>query len=120
MRLVGSSGEDVEVPDALRSICRFVIHAMERKQALFLMPDKGALTTQGAADFLGMSRPYLTRLLTAGKIPYFRVGTHRRIQLSDLVDFRDARNKTRNAALSEMTRELVAADVYDRKVDTEL
>src|SRR5205814_6531469 len=75
--LVGPDGTRMELPDALNDLLVFVVEAMKRKQSLFLMPEDEAFTTQAAANFLGMSRPYLLRLLEAEKIPYHFVGTHR-------------------------------------------
>ena len=80
--------------------------AMNRKQAVFMMPEDEAFTTQAAATFLGMSRPYLVRLLEAGTIPFNRVGTHRRIRFSDLLDYQQKRSKERKAILDEMTSKL--------------
>ena len=82
--LVGQNGEHVGLPEALNDLLVFVVDAMKREQAICLMPEDAALTTQAAAQFLGMSRPYLLRLLDAGKMPFHRVGTHRRILLRDL------------------------------------
>lgn len=112
--LVGPTGERVELPDALNDLLLFVVGAMRRQQAIFLMPEDEAFTTQGAARFLGMSRPYLLRLLDAGKIPYHRVGTHRRVMLRDVLAFRAARDSERRTRLDALSKAVVDAGVYDR------
>ena len=52
------------------------------------------------------------------KIPFHRVGTHRKIKFKDLVDFQTERSRTRNKALSDLTKELDESGVYDRKLDS--
>jgi excisionase family DNA binding protein len=111
--LIGHDGTRLELPPALYDLLVYVVQALERKQTLFLMPEDEAFTTQAAADFLGMSRPYLLRLLEAGKIPYHRVGTHRRILLRDLRAFQAERDQERRARLADLTKRVDAAGVYD-------
>jgi excisionase family DNA binding protein len=60
------------------------------------------LTTSQAADLLGVSRPTVIKLLDEGKIPYERIGTHRRIQLRDVLYFREERREEQYRALDEM------------------
>lgn len=62
------------------------------------------MTTQQAADFLGISRPTLVRLLEAGDIPFDKPGRHRRVKLEDLVDYQASARAGRRAALRELQR----------------
>lgn len=117
--LVSQSGEKVALPSELRRVFAFVLKALEKHQSVCLIPEDEPFTTQAAANFLGMSRPYLMRLLDAGEIPFHRVGTHHRVFYRDLVSFQERRNKVRNRALSKVTRNLVEPRVYDRVTDQE-
>jgi excisionase family DNA binding protein len=112
--LVGSDGERVELPEALNDLIVFVVEAMRRKQAVLLMPEDAALSTQASAQFLGMSRPYLVRLLDAGELPFHRVGTHRRIMLGDLRAYQRQRDDERRRRLDALAKAVDEAGLYDR------
>jgi excisionase family DNA binding protein len=64
------------------------------------------LTTQEAADLLGVSRPYLIKLLEEGALPCtLTAGSHRRLRLADVLAYRRVRDRERRAALDEMSAE---------------
>lgn len=50
-----------------------------------------------AAEILGMSRPKLTRLLKVGAIPHRMVGTHHRVPLSRVLEYRETMERTGQA-----------------------
>lgn len=105
------------LPSELRRVFAFVLKALEKRQSVCLIPEDEPFTTQAAANFLGMSRPYFMRLLDAGEIPFHRVGTHRRVLYRDLVAFQESRTEVRTASNSRMTQELSEAGAYDRMVE---
>jgi excisionase family DNA binding protein len=69
-----------------------------------LAPHGKELTTREAADLLHMSRPHLVKLVEDGTIPYYKVGTHRRVHIQDALDDRAKRAVTRRQKLDELTR----------------
>ncbi len=115
--VIGQNGDKVALPPEMRRLFAFVLDALEKRQSVCLIPEDEPFTTQAAANFLGMSRPYLMRLLDAGEISFHRVGTHRRVLYRDLVSFQERRTEVRSSALSKMTQELSDAGVYDRRAE---
>jgi excisionase family DNA binding protein len=76
---------DRPLPGALREVLTLAAAALAEGRPVTLACHEPTLSTQEAADLLGISRPTLVRLLDAGVIPYDRPGRHRRVQLADLL-----------------------------------
>jgi excisionase family DNA binding protein len=100
----------------LYRVLRQVVEALWQGFAVTVAPLAQALTTQQAADLLGVSRPTVIKLLDESRIPFERVGTHRRILLRDLLAYREQRRAEQYAAL-----EATAVDLDDEQdLDTAL
>ena len=57
------------LPEEVYRVVVEVVEAMREGKIITLVPRTQRLTTQEAADFLGISRPTLVKLLEDGKIP---------------------------------------------------
>lgn len=111
--LVAPQGESqVAIPISVFHILRFVAHHMSRGDAIALTSLHIQLTTQQAADFLGVSRPFLVKQIEEGKIPYTRTGTHRRIQLQDVLAYKERRDRQALKTLAELAREAQEEEDY--------
>ena len=111
--LRSADGQEVRLPQAVYAALLHVAREMSQGRAIVLMPEDEDFTTQAAADFLGMSRQYLVRLLDEKKLPSHKVGTHRRVHLKDLCAYAAVRNKDRRAILNGLFDEVKAAGLYD-------
>ncbi|MGL5861224.1 MAG: helix-turn-helix domain-containing protein [Phycicoccus sp.] len=105
--LAGSErGDRVELPSTVYRALRQVAEALRQGVAVTVAPRNHTLTTQEAADLLGVSRPTVIRLIDQGKIPAEQVGSHRRIDLRALLDYREVRRTAQYAALDAMAVDL--------------
>jgi excisionase family DNA binding protein len=111
--LVGPGGKEVELPLEVFQVLVEVVDAMQAGQAITIAPLSTILTTSQAAEVLGVSRPTLVKLLEDGEIEFDRPGRHRRVRLSDLLEYRERRRSARRAHLAAITQEAVAAGMYE-------
>lgn len=109
--LVDPRGEARPIPDEIFRILDQVTNALAAGQGITIVPQGMTMTTQQAADFLGVSRPTLVRLLESGDIPFEKPRRHRRVRLQDLVEYQAKFRSQRRAALRELQRSSLDAGV---------
>ncbi len=113
--LVGPDSQTVGLPEEVYRVLSDVVDAMSHGRAITVAPVDQMLTTQEAADFLGVSRPTLVKLLESGRIPFERpgVGRHRRVRLEDVIAYQKRTAQDRSNTLDSMTLEAVETGLYD-------
>jgi len=109
---IGEDGAPVlRLPPKVLRLFADMLGALAQGKAVAVMPKSMDLTTQEAAMFLNISRPYLVRLLEENKIPYHKVGTHRRIRFEDVAAYKDERQKASRDALQKLTEQAQELDM---------
>ena len=103
----------VELPPGMADVLVRVAQAMQQGLAVTVAPQNTRLTTQEAADMLGISRSTLVRMLDAGEIPFEKIRRHRRLHLADVLQFRKRQRRTASEALSDMVADAQAMGAYD-------
>jgi excisionase family DNA binding protein len=114
--LVSASGEHFVLPPTVYEALRKVVGLMAEGKSVTLVPDNQVVTTQRAADLLGMSRPFFIKLIETGAMAHHRVGNQRRVYLRDVLEFARKRDEERQASLDRLSRQAFEAGLYDRNV----
>ena len=96
-------GEAISIPVTAFRLLNGILAEMAKGNAVTLIPIHSELTTQQAADILNVSRPFLIEQLEKGAIPYRKVGTHRRVMLKDLMEFKQTMDRNRLKALEDLS-----------------
>jgi excisionase family DNA binding protein len=93
-----------------------ILDAMRQGSAISLIPITQDLTTQQAAELLGVSRPHFVKLLESGELAFHLVGTHRRVYLQDLMACKQQRDENRSKVLDRMAEEADASSLHDQVI----
>ena len=102
LRMHLDGGRVLTLPRAAVRLLVHLLTEMADGNAVTVIPVHAEMTTQDAADFLNVSRPFLVGLLESGGIPYRKVGTHRRIRFQDVKGYRDRIDAERERSLDEL------------------
>jgi excisionase family DNA binding protein len=106
--LVDENGKQTDAPalplppKALRFFAE-VLKLMAQQQPIMLLPQKHVLTTQEAAGFLNVSRPFVIKEIEAGRLKCTLVNRHRRIEFSELQRYQAGQQKRSEDALQKLT-----------------
>lgn len=94
--------EMVTLPaSAVRMLVEFLVE-MAAGNAVSLTSVYVELTTQQAAEILGVSRPFVVTQLEAGKLKFHKVGAHCRIHIKDVMAYKQRMAADRILALDEL------------------
>lgn len=110
---IEETGDRVKIPLSALKLLVDVLGQMKQGKPFSLVPVAAEMTTQAAAEFLNCSRPHVVKLLEEGKIPYTKVGRHRRIKLEDLKVFKTALKAQTRIKLIEMMDDAEDMKLYD-------
>jgi excisionase family DNA binding protein len=111
--LLGRGGRRVPLSGPVRDALVQVVTALRAGKAVTVGPFPTRLTTQQAAELLGVSRPTLIKMLDDGKLPYERPAGHRRLRLEDVLAYRARRRVERERDMTELIRQTEQLGLYD-------
>lgn len=83
LRVPGSK-ETIALPALSVRLLMNLLTELAEGNAVALVPVRSELTTRQAAELLGVSRPFLVEQLETGRLPFHKVGTHRRVNIEDV------------------------------------
>jgi excisionase family DNA binding protein len=109
------SGNQVEatVPGAAMRVLAEALAQMAAGHPVTLVPLQAELSTQQAADLMGVSRPYFVKLLEGGQIPFRKVGEQRRVRYQDLQRYLESYQRGVTEAVSQMTADAQELGLYE-------
>ncbi|WP_405389487.1 helix-turn-helix domain-containing protein [Streptomyces sp. NBC_01102] len=111
--LRGPDGTTRTLPSEVYEALMVVVRALSEGKAVTVAPVNTTLTTQEAADLLGVSRPTLVKILDEGGISFSRPGRHRRVLLADVLAYKEQRRTRRRQGLDELVELTEDSGLYD-------
>jgi excisionase family DNA binding protein len=111
--LSGAGENDrVELTEQVHEVLKRVVHALSRGQSISILTRDQEISTQQAAEILGLSRPTVVRLIEDGELQAYVPGAVRRkLRLADVLAYREELRARRNRFITESSDEF--ADVDD-------
>ena len=99
---LGGTGEAILLPASAVRMLNQALSEMASGNAVTLVPAHAELTTQQAAELVGVSRPFLITQMRQGLLPFRKVGTHRRVLLKDVMEYKRKIDAARLDVLDEL------------------
>jgi excisionase family DNA binding protein len=101
------------VPTMALQLLSRILKDLGEGRPVQIVPIAAEMTTQAAAEMLGCSRPHVVKLLEQGKIPFTKIGKHRRVRYEDVMKYRQAMKEAQRQLLKDMMRDDEEAGLYD-------
>ena len=104
--------DKIRIPLKALKLLAEILKAMGDGKSISIVPIATEMTTQSAAEFLGCSRPHLVKLLEQGKIPFTKIGKHRRVRFEDVSKYKNQMKKEQEALIIQMMKSDEESGLY--------
>lgn len=106
--------DSVELTEQLHAILKQVVQALSHGQSISILTRDQEISTQQAAEILGLSRPTVVKLIDSGELSAHVPGAVRRkLRLADVLAYREELRARRNQFLTESSSEYDEVDADD-------
>lgn len=105
--------ERIKLPLKALKLLAILLRTLSEGKSVSIVASATEMTTQAAAEFLGCSRPHLVKLLEEGKIPFTKIGRHRRILFEDLFAFKKRMKQEQKALIIDIMKGDEELGLYD-------
>ncbi len=106
-------GKEIPLPESLINLLSQALTKAVAGKKVVIVEEDDEVSPEKAAEFLHVSRPFLVKQLDAGEIPFHMVGTHRRILMSDIMEYKRKRKERTQEILRQMREEAEDLGLYE-------
>jgi excisionase family DNA binding protein len=110
---IEETGGKITIPKRALSLLGQILKAMSQGNPISIVPIATEVTTQSAAEMLSCSRPHLIKILEEGKIPFTKVGKHRRIMFEDVLKYKQQMKEAQKQHIIEIMTADEESGLYD-------
>ncbi|MFZ2288023.1 MAG: helix-turn-helix domain-containing protein [Bacteroidales bacterium] len=110
---IAETEKRIRIPLSALRLLSIILKEIGKGNPVTVVPVATEITTQAASEVLGCSRPHVVRLLEEGKIPYTKVGKHRRISYDDLMSFKKKMMVSQKKKLQDFMKLDEESGMYD-------
>jgi len=105
--------EKIILPIKALKLLSNILKATSEGKIVSIVPIAAEMTTQAAAEFLGCSRPHLVKLLQEDKIPFTKIGKHRRVKFEDIKKYKEQMKSKQREILIDIMKSDEESGLYD-------
>lgn len=110
---IQETNEKIILPIKALKLLSNILKATSEGKIISLVPIAAEMTTQAAAEFLGCSRPHLVKLLEEDKIPFTKIGKHRRVKFEDIRKYKEQIKSRQKEILIDIMKSDEESRLYD-------
>jgi excisionase family DNA binding protein len=102
LRAFTRDGHSFTLPASVTELLTQILEQTADGHAIATLSADAELTSQETADLLHVSRQHVVNEAEAGRLPFLKVGTHRRFRLEQVLEYRRQMREISEKAMQEL------------------